>query len=84
MLRNPALIIALRCHRSSGHSRSISPRSRNLLLRVNRLLRNRTLATLAAALQLWEERLDPGLVDKVESSQEASEEEEVKEDAGSN
>jgi hypothetical protein len=68
--RNPAFIIRRLGHGASRNSRSISANNRHLLLGIKCLLRasRRTLgalATLAAALQLWEEGLDPGLVDEV-------------------
>jgi hypothetical protein len=40
-----------------------------------------TLPTLSTALGLWEEGLDPGLIDEVEGSGEGGEEEEVQENA---
>jgi hypothetical protein len=86
-LRNPALVVSLLCHCSTGNSWSISTNNRDLILWINCLLAacRRTLsalATFASTFQLWEESLDPGLVDKVEGSTEGSEEDKVKEDAG--
>ena len=86
VLRNPALIICLLGLSTSSDSRSICANDRNLVFRSHSLLgaTGRTLsalATLSAALGLWEEGLDPSLVDEVESSSEGCEEEEVQEDA---
>ena len=82
---NPAFVIRLLGHCTSGNSRSISANDRNLLFCVKCLLGAGRgtfgpLATLSAALQLWEEGLDPRLVDEVEGACEGGEEEEVQED----
>ena len=86
-LWDPALIIRLLRQGTTGHSWSVSANNRILLLGVQCLLGTSrgtlgALAALSAALQLWEECLDPGLVDEVDGSYESGEEEEVKEDAG--
>jgi hypothetical protein len=86
VLRDPALIIRLLGLSTSSNSRSIRTNDRDLVLRSHSLLgaTGRTLgalATLSAALGLWEQGFDPGLVDEVESSGEGGEEEEVQEDA---
>ena len=86
VLRDPALIICLLGLSTSSNSWSICANDRDLVLRSHSLLRATgrtlgTLTTLSAALGLWEEGLDPGLVDEVEGSGEGCEEEEVQEDA---
>lgn len=86
-LRDPALVISLLGQCTSRDSWSISTNDRHLLLGVKCLLGSGrgtlcALATFSAALQLWEEGLDPGLVDEVQGSSECGEEEEVEENAG--
>jgi hypothetical protein len=84
VLRDPALIVCLLGLSSSSDRWSIRANDRNLILRSHSLLRatGRTLGTLSAlsaALCLWEEGLDPGLIYKVEGSGECGKEEEVQE-----
>ncbi len=86
VVRNPALIIGFLGQSSSRNGRSISSNNRHLLLNWDSLLGSSgrtfgTLASLASAFGLWEEGLDPGLVDKVEGADEGSEEEEIQKDA---
>ena len=72
---NPALIVVLVRDDSNGGGLGAGERLNN----VDGLL---GLLVGAGALGLREEGLDPGLVDKVESTGESSREEEVEEDAG--
>jgi hypothetical protein len=89
MFRNPALIVSLLRHGASCHRGSITSNDGNLVLRGDCFLRASrgtlcALSALAAAAGLWEERLNPGLVDKVECASEGAEEEEIEEDAAGN
>jgi len=72
---NPALIVVLVRDDSNGDGLGAGERLGNL----DDLL---GLLSSAGALGLREKGLDPGLVDKVESTGESSREEEVEEDAG--
>jgi hypothetical protein len=86
VLGDPALVICLLSLSTSSNSGSVGANDRDLVFRGHSLLgtSRRTLSavpTLSAALSLWEESLDPGLVYKVEGSGEGGEEEEVQEDA---
>ena len=85
-VRNPALIICFLSQSTSRNSWSISTNDRDLILGRNRSLTStgRTLGALtalASALGLWEQGLDPSLVDEVESSSEYAGDDEVEEDA---
>ena len=81
-LRDPALIVALRARR---HGRTVSADHRDLLFRVHGLLSGGgalgSLATLASALLLREELLDPDVVDCVDGAAENTGEDEVDEDS---
>jgi hypothetical protein len=88
VLRDPALIVCLLGLSASGHSRSICTNDRDLVLWSNSLLGATrgtlgTLSTLPATSGLWEESLNPGLVNEIEGSSKCGEEEEVQEDAAS-
>lgn len=76
VLRDPALIVVLARSDSDRGGLGAGERLRN----IDDLL---DLLVGAGALSLREEGLDPGLVDKVESTDKSSREEEVEEDAES-
>jgi len=83
---DPALVISLLRQILVGDRWPISTDNRELLISWDGLLgtgegTTGALTTLAAALALWEEGLDPSLIDEVESSGEGGEEDEVEEDA---
>lgn len=82
---DPALIVCLLGQSSSGNGWAISSNNGNLVFDINgRLgaLRRSlgALSSLSATAGLWEQRLDPGLVNEVESTNETSEKEEIEED----
>lgn len=84
---DPLLIISLLRHILVGHGWSISTDNAELLIDWDGLLgasegTTSALTTLTAALGLWEESLDPGLVDVVEGSGTDTGEHEVEEEAG--
>jgi hypothetical protein len=86
MFRDPTLIVRLLRHCPSGDRWSITSNNQHLILGTNSTFRSSrralgTLAALASAPCLWEEGLDPCLVNKVESSRENGKEKEVEEDA---
>ena len=86
VLRDPALIICLLGLSTSGNSGAVCTNDRNLVFRSHGLLGTTgrtlgTLPTLSTTLGLWEEGLDPGLIDEVEGSGKGGEEEEVQENA---
>jgi hypothetical protein len=81
-LRDPALIVSLRAGR---HGRTVSAHHRDLLFRVHSLLSSGgplgSLTTLATALLLREELLDPDVVDCEDGAAEDASENKVEENA---
>lgn len=83
---NPTLIVALVSEGcTGGDSWAIGTNDGDLLAWVDWLRATagtlRTLATFAAALFLWEEGGNPGVVDEIDCATERSEEDQVEEDA---
>lgn len=83
---DPALIVCLLCQILGGDSWSISTNYTQLLIGWNGLLGTSqratcALASLASALSLGEESLDPGLVDEVERTGSSGGKHKVEEDA---
>ena len=82
MLRNPAFIIRLlRC--ATCHCRPINTTSGHWILRASCRTLGALFPTLALPL-LWEESLDPSLINEIEGSGEGGEEDEIEEDSNDN
>ena len=82
MIRNPAFIIRLlRC--ATCYCRPIGTTSGHWVLGTSCRTLNALFATLTLTL-LWEESLDPGLINEIEGAGESGEEDEIEEDSNHN